>query len=205
MQFAHSLLAFSHFLHYAQANWALLVLIFQVGGFVYILGPCGSLQWTLLWVWEFLPLPHPPQVFSVRGFWGFISQCWNPELPCLSCSPVVPPSLSSCKCGATRSASCHLTHCSPPAAPLPRVLFTPATHLLPTSLDKWFFFNSLVVRLLYSSIFWQFWLFFVFKFVVVLVLVVQGGRVYLPTPPSWPEISGRLKSDWKIVKTSNVI
>ena len=39
-----------------------------VGGLVQALGPCGSLQWTLLWVWEFLPLlPQPPQVFSVRG------------------------------------------------------------------------------------------------------------------------------------------
>ena len=40
----------------------------QGGGFVYVLGPCGSLQWTLLWGWEFLPLPpQPPQVFSIRG------------------------------------------------------------------------------------------------------------------------------------------
>ena len=45
-----------------------------------------------------------------------------------------------------------------------------------------FLLNTLVVRLLYSLIFWQFQLFFVFKFVVVLLLVVQGGKVYLPTP-----------------------
>ena len=32
--------------------------------------------------------------------------------------------------------------------------------------------------------FWQFWLFFVFKFAVVL-LVVQGGKMCLPVPPSW--------------------
>ena len=39
-----------------------------VGGFVYFLRPCGSLQRTLLWGWEFLLLlPQPPQVFSVRG------------------------------------------------------------------------------------------------------------------------------------------
>ena len=49
-------------------------------------------------------------------------------------------------------------------------------------------FNSLVVRLPDSSIFWQFWLFFVFKFVVVLLLVVQGSEAYLPVPPFWPEI-----------------
>ena len=35
---------------------------------VYILGPCGFLQQTLPWGWEFLLLPQPPQVFSVRGF-----------------------------------------------------------------------------------------------------------------------------------------
>ena len=35
---------------------------------MYILGPCGSLQQTLLWGWEFLLLmPQPPRVFSVRG------------------------------------------------------------------------------------------------------------------------------------------
>ena len=36
----------------------------QVDGFVYILGPCGSLQGTLMCSWEFLLLPQPAQVFS---------------------------------------------------------------------------------------------------------------------------------------------
>ena len=58
----------------------------------------------------------------------------------------------------------------------------------PTGLDECCF-NSLVVRLLYSSIFWQFWLVFVCKFVVVL-LVVRGGAVCLPTPPFWLEVQG---------------
>ena len=40
----HSLPVFSHYPCYPQSKWALLVLISQVGGFVYILGPCGSLQ-----------------------------------------------------------------------------------------------------------------------------------------------------------------
>ena len=40
----------------------------QVGGPVHTLGPCGSLQRTLLWDWEFLLLPpQPPQEFSVSG------------------------------------------------------------------------------------------------------------------------------------------
>ena len=60
--------------------------------------------------------------------------------------------------------------------------------LSPTSLNDCFFFNSSVVRLPYSLIFWHFWLFFVFIF-GVLLLVVRGGKVYLPTPPSWPEVS----------------
>ena len=57
----------------------------------------------------------------------------------------------------------------------------------PTGLDECFF-NSLVVRLPLSLIFCQFWLFFVFKFIVVFLLVVREGTVYLPKPPSWPEL-----------------
>ena len=53
-----------------------------------------------------------------------------------------------------------------------------------TGLYECFFFNYLVVRLPYGWIFCQFWLFFVFKFVIVLVLVVQGSKVYLPMPPT---------------------
>ena len=54
----------------------------------------------------------------------------------------------------------------------------------PTSLDECFFFNSFVVRLDFLA----FLVVFVFKFVVVLHLVVQGGKVYLPMPPSWLEV-----------------
>ena len=68
---------------------------------------------------------------------------------------------------------CHES--SPPQLPI----LTP-----PTGLAEWFFFNSLVVRFPYSSIFWQFWLFVVFKFLVALLLVVRRGTVYLPMPPS---------------------
>ena len=56
----------------------------QVGGLVYILGPCGSLQWILLWCWEFLPLlPQPPQVFSVRGLRLYFP--WAGALGCAVC------------------------------------------------------------------------------------------------------------------------
>ena len=49
----------------------------------------------------------PKGAFSQR-FWGFISLQWNPGLRGLSCSLVVPPGLSACKCGTTQFASCHL-------------------------------------------------------------------------------------------------
>ena len=61
---------------------------------------------------------------------------------------------------------------SPPAATLPRVLSARLpVSAPPTGLDECVFFISLVVRLPYSLIFCQFWLFFVFKFVVLLLVV----------------------------------
>ena len=65
------------------------------------------------------------------------------------------------------------TSLGPPATALQRVLSTRLpVSAPPTSLDECFFFNSLVVRLPCSLIFWQFWLFSVFKLVVILLLVV---------------------------------
>ena len=104
--------------------------------------------------------PQPPQVFSVRGFealfphtvaWGCMV-CPTPQLFLLVYlhANVGPPSCQLLPCHA--SSLPWLPVCAPP-----------------TSLDECFFFNSLVVRLPYGSIFWQFWLFFAFKFVVVLL------------------------------------
>ena len=127
----------------------------------------------------------PTGIFSQR-LWDIISRYWNSGLCGLSHSPVAPPSLSARECGITHSTSHCLTssvshrfaYPSPPATALPWVLSTqlpiPTPH---TDLDECFFFNSLVVGLPYSSIFCQFWLFFVFKFIVVLLLVVWGGSV----------------------------
>ena len=71
-------------------------------------------------------------------------------------------------CPPQSSSRCLCQVSSPPKLPI---------SIPPTGLNECFFFNSLVVRLPYSSIFWHFWLFFVFKFVVVLYLVVGGGSV----------------------------
>ena len=49
----------------------------------------------------------------------------------------------------------------------------------PTGLDEGFFFISLVVGLLYSLIFCQFWLFFVFKFLLSFWLCEEAQCVYL--------------------------
>ena len=55
----------------------------QVGGFVYILGPCGSLQGTVLFGWEFYWPPEPSQVFTARGFEAFFSHTGT--LGCVVC------------------------------------------------------------------------------------------------------------------------
>ena len=114
-----------------------------VSGFVCILGPCGSLQRTLLWGWEFILLPQPPQVFSVRGF-----------------EALFPPTLEPWVAWSVLLPSCsfwfiHMQMWDRPVfQPLPYHKSSPPW--LPisippnTGLDECFFFNSLVVGLPYS-------------------------------------------------------
>ena len=123
--------------------------------------------------------------FYSQRFWGFLSPCWYPGLRGLSHSPVVPPSLSLGKCGTAsyclaQFTSCHLAT-SPfhPGCPSPLLL---QVWMKVSFLTPWFLDLHTV------QFFWQFWLFFVFKFVVVL-FVVQGGKVCLPMPTPWPEVS----------------
>ena len=119
--------------------------------------------------------------FSCPGTLG-CADCFPPQLFLLVYLhtnvglPTLPAAISPC----------------PPAIALPQVLsaWLPAS-APPTGLDECFFFNFFVIRLPYSSIFCQFWLLFVFKFVVVLLLVVRGGTVYLAKPPSFfPPLQG---------------
>ena len=131
---------------------------------------------------------NPHRFFSLRGFEVLFPHvgnlgyafCLGPQLFLL----VYP----TCKCGTALSDSPCLTF-QPPIIQQPPSHKTCPTWLpISASLDECSFFNSLVVGLPYSLIFWQFWLIFVFKSVVVLLLVVQGGTVYPPMPPSWPEV-----------------
>ena len=126
----------------------------------------------------------PTGVFSQR-FWGFISPCWNPGLCGLSHSPFVPPGLSTHKCGAAHSPSQHLFWSS---SCLSQVLTTLAVCLSLLLIVVWMnisSFKSLVVRLPYSSIFWQFWLFFAFKLVSFFWLCKEEKRIYLCLHLGW--------------------
>ena len=174
--------AFSYFLQYPQANWALVVLIPRWVVLCTFQGPmglskelsceAGSLSHHLnhhrFFHSEVLRIqfsalePWVVQSVSISSYssWFICMQIWD----CPLCQ--LPP--------------CH-------ESSLPWLPISPP----PTGLDECFFFNSLVVGLSYSSIFCQFCLFIVFKFVVVLLLVVQGGTVYLPMPPSWPEVCNK--------------
>ena len=134
------------------------------------------------------PTATTPTGFYNLRFWSFISPCWNTVLHSLFHFPVVSPGLSICKFGTAQCANCHLAclvlQPLPCCASFPPWLPISAP---PTGLDECFFFNSLVVGLPYSLIFWQFWLFFVFKF--VFLLLVMRGEVYLPMPPAFPEVT----------------
>ena len=137
---------------------------------VYVLWPCGYLQWTVLWGWEFFQPQQFSQVFTARGFEALFPHARN-----LGCMVCLTPQLFF---PAYPHANVGLP--APPAACLPHILSTLAAHLPPpTCLDEHFFLNSLIVGLPHSLIFWQFWLFSVFKFVLVLPLVVWGGTVCL--------------------------
>ena len=65
----------------------------------------------------------------------------------------------------------------------------PVSSTPPTGLDEFFFFISLVVGLLWGSLFCQFWLFFVFKLLLSFFWLCKEAAVCLPMPPSWPELS----------------
>ena len=116
--------------------------------------------------------------FYSQRFWDFISICWNPGLCGLSCSPVVPPGLSSHKCGTAWSAS----HC---LATCPLWRGSPPPPLLPvwmniSSLTPWLSelhtvqFSGSSSYCLFLNLLSFFWLW--------------GGKVYLPTSPTWPQV-----------------
>ena len=161
----------------------------QVGGLVYILGPCGSRQRTLLCSWEFLLLPQPLRVFFIQRL-----EALFPDTVTLGCTVCLAHQLfllvylhMNVGLPSLLAATLPTLVCQLPFHPLHRPPPCPILQLPPclesslpqlpvsapsTGLDESFSFNSLVLRLPCSLIFWQFWLIFVFKFVVYLLLVV---------------------------------
>ena len=119
-----------------------------------------------------LPPPQPPQALSIRGLRLYFPTL-EPRVMRSASLPSVRPGLSVRKCGAAGSASgrtacpVHPTlrqshSCLGHASPLrPEPVSAP-----PTGLDVCFFFISL-------------------PFNFLSVLVVRGGAVCLPVPPSW--------------------
>ena len=168
-----SWLAFSHFLCYPQARWGLSGADSWVVGFVYVLDAVGLYNEPSCEAGSFFRRLNRHRFF--QSFCGFIPPRWSPGLHSLSRSLLAPPSLFTHKCGTDHPTSCLLAHPSCPSLPL---------------LPVWMNVSSLTPWLsdFHSLIFLQFWLFFALKFVVVLLLVVPGSKVYLPMPPSWPEV-----------------
>ena len=146
----------------------------QVGGCVYSLWPCGSFHWTLLWGWEFPPLPNACRFLQPK-FWGLYSPvlepwvAWSVLLP--SCSSWF-IQMQMWYHWVLQSPPC--SRSSPPGCPSLSLLLV---WMNVSSLTPWLWdFHSVC----FSG---NFGYFFVFKF-VVLLLVVWGGKVYLPTTPS---------------------
>ena len=112
----------------------------------------------------FAPPPFLPVYLCTNvGLWGLLAAAW----PALFHNP--PP------CWVRQPPPCHES--SQPRLPVS----TP-----PTSLDECFFFISLVVGLPYSSIFCQFWLFFVFKLLLSFFWLCEEAQcVYLCLHLGW--------------------
>ena len=90
------------------------------------------------------PTAATPTDFFSQRFQGFLFLCWNPGLHGLSCSPVVPPGLSSHECWAAQSSS-HCLAMGPlqPSCPSPPLLpvwmnDSPLTALLSDFHTVWF-------------------------------------------------------------------
>ena len=156
-----------------------LVASLRVGKLAYILGWWGPFKQNLLKDWQFVLPPQPPLAFTeVMKFYfpgagtlgctvwpgagfthstvvlpGFNLPHMNVGLPV----PLLPPPFW-----------CHSAS-SPPWLP---------SSSPPANLDEYGFFKPLVVWLLYSLMFWQFWVLFVLRLVVILLVVVWGVSTY---------------------------
>ena len=109
-----------------------------MGGFVYVLGPCGFLQWTLLWGWGFSHHLSPHRFFQSKDL-----RLYFPAL-----EPWVVPSVSlhSCSSQFICTHMCdHLLCQPPPCLPwssghcLATSPLCPVARLCPSSQPGWMF------------------------------------------------------------------
>ena len=98
-------------------------------------------------------------------------------------------------CGTVHSTGCRY-HCLTTAATL--------RPLHPSYPSRWIVFKYSVVGLPYSLIFCQFWLFFVLRLVVILLMVVWGSELCLPSLSSWLTILLILKEAQSQVGEENL-
>ena len=131
-----------------------------VDGFVYVLGPWVSPTNSPVRLGVSPAAASTPTGVFNQWFEALFPPHWSPEL--------------------------HSLWPGPPATALPWVLSAQMPiSTPPTGLDECVFFNSLVVRLPYSSIFCQFWLFFVFKLLSYFWLFEEAQCVYLHLHLCW--------------------
>ena len=168
-------------------------------GWACVLGTLGPLQQTLLRDWQFLPLLQPHR-FLQPGVMRLYFPCAG-TLGCAGLSWAAPKLyllVFICMWKWNHLICQLLSHHMSSPTQLP--ISTP-----PISLDECFFFNSLVVGIPYTLIFWQFWLFLVFILIVILLWIVRGGKVYLLMPPYWSEVCVFFKKKKKNFKKQMVI
>ena len=114
-------------------------------------------------------------VYFVPPLFLLVYLCANVGLQGLPATTFVGSASCSLACPVPQSA----TLLDMPAAALQGVLSVQLpVSAPPTGLDKCFFFISLVIELPYSSIFCQFWLFFVFKLLSFFWLCEEALCVY---------------------------
>ena len=149
----------------------------RVGRFVYILGPSPTSSPVRLGV-------SPAATSTPTGVFDQWFEALFPHtgtLDCEVCQPGPPAAVSLVSCSFAHPTPQSATSLGPLAAALEHFLSAqlPVSDP-PTSLDECFFFISLVVRLPYSSIFCEFWLFFVFKLLLSFFWLCEEAQcVYL--------------------------
>ena len=156
---------------------------------------------------------NPHRIFSVRGFENLFlcsgtlscAVCLTPQLvlPIYLQANVGLPNLPT-------AASLGLPATAftvPVLQPLPCQESSQAqlpTSAPPTSLDECLCFNSLVVKLLYSSILWQFWLFFILNLLLSFFSLCKEAQcIYLCLHLGWkfplPFFKLDCLSSWNVV------